>query len=100
VIHGRGSYTWPTGRSYNGQYFSDMKHGFGIFRWPDGHLYEGFWREGKQSGQGRYTTKDGVAKVGLFMDGHRISAPDDVEEVEQACYRKVASARLMSPTRK
>lgn len=99
VIHGYGSYTWPTGRSYRGQYVSDVKHGFGIFRWPDGHLYEGFWSEGKQSGMGRYTTKDGVSKIGRFLNGHRISAPDDNEEVDKACFRKVASARLMSPSR-
>ena len=35
-MNGKGTHTWPDGRSYDGEYLEDKKHGFGIFIWPDG----------------------------------------------------------------
>lgn len=31
-MHGKGTYTWPDGRRYEGQYFSDKKHVLKIHR--------------------------------------------------------------------
>lgn len=38
--HGFGSYTWPDGHSYAGDWIEDKKEGFGKFNWPDGRVYE------------------------------------------------------------
>ena len=35
-MHGRGVFTWPDGRKYEGEYIEDKKEGQGIFYWPDG----------------------------------------------------------------
>lgn len=42
-MQGEGYYTWPDGRTYQGEYFADKKHGFGVYTWPDGRIYEGTW---------------------------------------------------------
>jgi hypothetical protein len=46
-MHGKGRFTWPDGRKYEGEYQNDLKHGTGIFKWPDGRVYEGEWENGK-----------------------------------------------------
>ena len=45
-MHGKGKYTWPDGRSYEGYYLLDVKEGHGKHIWPDGKTYEGQWSEG------------------------------------------------------
>jgi len=42
-MHGRGSFRWPDGRHYEGQYVDDKKEGQGVFEWPDGRKYLGLW---------------------------------------------------------
>jgi hypothetical protein len=42
-MHGKGKFTWPDGRKYEGEYINDKKHGFGIFTFKDGRIYEGEW---------------------------------------------------------
>lgn len=47
-MHGKGKYTWPDGRSYDGEYVNDKKEGKGIYTWADGRQYNGQWLNGKQ----------------------------------------------------
>ncbi|MFN9905335.1 MAG: membrane-binding protein, partial [bacterium] len=35
-MEGRGVFTWPDGRKYEGEYLDDKKEGKGTFYWPDG----------------------------------------------------------------
>ena len=42
-MDGKGLFTWPDGRKYEGDYLNDKKHGFGIFTFKDGRVYEGEW---------------------------------------------------------
>ena len=50
-MHGRGKYTWPDGRVYEGDYLNDQRHGNGVFTWPDGRTYSGQWERGKMHGR-------------------------------------------------
>jgi hypothetical protein len=58
MIHGLGRYTWPDGRSYEGEYVNDQKQGYGIYSWPDGQVYRGAWEDGVQHGLGTYSFQD------------------------------------------
>ena len=40
-MDGKGKYTWPDGRVYEGDYLNDKRHGNGQFKWPDGRTYLG-----------------------------------------------------------
>ena len=46
-MYGEGSFKWPDGRTYKGQYKQDKREGHGVFSWPDGRRYEGLWQDGK-----------------------------------------------------
>jgi len=46
-MHGRGVYTFPDGRKYEGMYVNDKKSGYGIYTKKSGKLYEGCWLLGK-----------------------------------------------------
>jgi hypothetical protein len=81
-MNGKGIYTWPDGRSYDGYFENDMKHGLGIYSWPDGKCYDGGWKDGKQHGQGKFTNSRGKTKVGMWEDGEKIKwlSRDEVTE--------------------
>jgi hypothetical protein len=38
-MHGKGTFSWPDGRKYEGEYINDKKHGFGTFTFKDGRIY-------------------------------------------------------------
>ena len=39
-MDGRGVFSWPDGRKYEGEYVKDLKEGVGRFVWPDGLILE------------------------------------------------------------
>ena len=47
MMNGHGTFTWPDGRTYVGDFVDDKKEGNGNFTWPDGRTYEGGWKNGK-----------------------------------------------------
>ena len=59
MLHGRGVYTWPDGRKYEGEYKDDKKDGEGIYTWPDGKKYDGGWKDSKQHGEATFTNTKG-----------------------------------------
>ena len=35
-LHGKGIYSWPDGRQYEGDFVDDKKQGYGSYTWADG----------------------------------------------------------------
>lgn len=67
-MNGFGTYYFPTGEIYNGEFKDDVMHGKGKFTWPDGKVYEGDYVNGKKSGFGTLKTKDAIYS-GEWFDG-------------------------------
>eukprot|EP00351_Strombidinopsis_sp_SopsisLIS2011_P002829 CAMPEP_0116871950 /NCGR_PEP_ID=MMETSP0463-20121206/2526_1 /TAXON_ID=181622 /ORGANISM="Strombidinopsis sp, Strain SopsisLIS2011" /LENGTH=67 /DNA_ID=CAMNT_0004511335 /DNA_START=738 /DNA_END=941 /DNA_ORIENTATION=- len=67
-MDGKGVYTWPDGKRYEGSYKNELRHGYGVFTWSDGRTYAGDWIQGKQHGRGVYK-KDGVERLAEWKDG-------------------------------
>ena len=45
-MHGKGKFTWPDGKTYEGDYFNDKKTGSGTMIWPGGKKkYIGEWKD-------------------------------------------------------
>ena len=66
--NGQGTLTWLSGQKYVGQYKDGMRNGQGTLTWPDGQKYVGQWKDDKQNGQGTATFLDGRKYVGQFKD--------------------------------
>ncbi len=56
---GKGTYSWPNGSRYDGEFLDGKLQGHGIFFWPDGSSYKGEWHEDLPHGKGTFTWPDG-----------------------------------------
>jgi hypothetical protein len=70
-VNGQGTYTWPSGSKYVGQFKDNKFDGQGSYTWPDGLKYVGQWKDGNFDGQGTYTSPSGEKYVGQFKDDIR-----------------------------
>ena len=46
--NGLGTYAYPDGRIYAGEFKEGSFHGRGIYSWPDGRVYVGEFKNGKR----------------------------------------------------
>jgi len=77
--NGPGTYIWPNGNKYMGEWKNGKPNGKGIFIWPEGDTYVGEWNNDKKKGQGIYSCPMG-AKL-YFIDS------TDGEIDEPGCIR-------------
>ena len=68
MMHGQGTVTWPSGSKYAGEFKDDNLHGKGTYTWPDGTKYVGQWNANNKHGQGTFTWADGEKYEGEFKD--------------------------------
>lgn len=66
---GQGSYLWPDGSRYIGDFVGGQQHGRGLLILPDGSSFEGGWRGGRKHGAGVVTHPDGLVERGEWRDG-------------------------------
>ncbi|NDG56238.1 MAG: hypothetical protein EBX56_09860 [Betaproteobacteria bacterium] len=78
--HGRGMWTWPSGIGYAGDFKDGKEHGHGTWTRSNGDRYVGQWQDGKEHGQGTMTRSNGDRYVGQWQDGK--------EQGEGVLYRK------------
>ena len=50
----KGTFIWPDGRKYIGDWKANKMDGEGIFSWPNGCRYEGHYSQDKRNGEGTY----------------------------------------------
>ena len=67
--NGQGTFTYPDGREYIGEWKDGKKHGYGTMTSPDGSKYVGKWKDDKRDGQGTIIYPDGKKWVGRVKDG-------------------------------
>ena len=56
IQHGRGIFTWASGKRYEGEWRDGKPHGRGIYTLAEGGRYEGEWRNGCFSRDGKRAT--------------------------------------------
>jgi hypothetical protein len=47
--------------------------GKGTYFWPDGSKYEGDWKNGMQNGIGIHTSASGILKSGKWKEGKKVA---------------------------
>ena len=68
-MHGQGTYTFTDGEKYVGEFKDGKRHGRGTNIFADGEKYVGEYKDGKRQGQGTYTYASGAKYVGEYKDG-------------------------------
>ena len=72
-MHGRGVYTWPDGKRYEGSYKNGHRDGLGKLTRPNGNYYSGGWVKGKEHGDGElYIAETGQVKQVRFEAGRKV----------------------------
>jgi hypothetical protein len=69
--NGQGTYTWPKGEKYIGEWRDGKRVGQGTYIKRDGTQYIGEFRDGQANRRGTYTWPDGAKYIGEFRDGKR-----------------------------
>ena len=64
-----GSYTFPDGTKYEGEWKDDKKHGQGTYIYSDGIKWVGGFKDDKLYGQGIYVYPDGLKESGEWRNG-------------------------------
>ena len=64
-----GTYTYPDGEKYVGEWKDDKMYGQGTYAFASGDKYVGEYKEDKRHGQGTYTFVGGRKETGYFMNG-------------------------------
>ena len=67
--NGKGTFIWPNGDKYNGNWKNQKPHGLGTFIWVNGTKYIGDWEFGIQNGQGTVTWTNGDKYIGGRKNG-------------------------------
>ncbi len=62
----RGSYTYPDGAVYTGEWYEFYRDGKGIMEWSNGAKYQGQWKRNKKSGKGKFNHHAGDVYEGIF----------------------------------
>ena len=65
-MHGKGTFTYPKGEVYEGEFNEGAIEGFGRVTKLNGSYYEGQWYRSKRHGKGEERDKDGK----LIKRGH------------------------------
>ena len=63
-----GTYAWPNGEKYEGEFIDGKQNGQGAFLLSGGREYVGQFQDGNFNGQGTLTMPDGGKYVGAFKD--------------------------------
>ena len=66
--NGQGTYIYPNGEKYVGDWKNRKYHGHGTYTYPDGIMYVGEFKDGSENGQGTLTYSDGRKYEGEFKD--------------------------------
>ena len=73
-MNGNGTMTFADGKVYQGGFKDNMFEGKGQYNWPDESYYNGSWKSNKFHGEGTYVTAKGRKFDGMFVFGSYNSA--------------------------
>lgn len=67
--HGKGTFQWTSGSTYEGEFQNGKRAGYGFMTYNNGAKYDGQWRDDKKEGNGIYWSNTGDRFEGEFSQG-------------------------------
>ena len=71
--NGLGTFVYPDGRIYVGEFKDGSFHGRGINSWPVGCVYVGEFKNGKRDGEGTLTRQEGKVEGGCWENSKLVA---------------------------
>lgn len=71
-INGKGTFAYPDGSKYEGEFANKKVHGWGTWDYPNGDKFVGSFQKGLEDGQGALYKKNGTVQVGQWIAGEYI----------------------------
>jgi len=103
--NGKGTYTFAKGKKYVGEFKDGKMHGKGISTFANGDRYVGEFQDNQMTGWGAYTRADGSQQVGEFkkaqLDGLGIeySSPNSIKSSGRFHEDKLLESMPLDPKR-
>jgi len=72
--NGTGTYMWPSGDQYIGEFSNGKINGTGTYLWKNGTKYVGEWVNNRQEGKGTLTLYTGKERAGMWKAGQFVEA--------------------------
>ena len=94
-FNGQGTYTWSNGNSYVGGWKHNKKTGQGIFTWSNGDKYVGEWKDDKKIGQGTFTEVEGTVTEVMWKDDEFLGTTAELERAEKKHIAKEKQEELV-----
>jgi hypothetical protein len=99
-IRSRGSFTWPNGSQYEGDFLDGKHTGKGVFTLPNGDRYEGDFVDGKRTGKGVFTWSSKESYEGEFLNdkfhGKGVLIAIDGERYESEFSKGMPTEKIMT----
>ncbi|MEL6865079.1 MAG: caspase family protein, partial [Bacteroidota bacterium] len=80
--NGEGTYLYPSGAKYVGEFANGEIHGVGVCYYTDGGKYAGQWANRYPEGKGTKTYADGSKRTGQWLKGQPVDEQGQVIELE------------------
>ena len=68
-MNGKGTFVYPSGAKYTGEFVNSRSHGQGICYYTDNSKYQGSWKNGYPEGPGKKTLASGEEWIGQWRKG-------------------------------
>jgi len=79
-VNGRGTFVYPSGAKYIGDFKNGEIHGVGVCYYTDGSKYSGEWKSRYPDGKGTKTYTDGTKRTGNWRKGKPVDEKGNLLE--------------------
>ena len=73
--NGRGTFAYPNGDKYEGNFLRGRPNGSGTFHYANGEKYIGIFKDGLYHGNGKFYQEHGMTKEGVWENGEYVGTP-------------------------